>query len=153
MFSIGALLILSFSAFSQTCPTITQHFAYSGNSHGVYTFADGSTSVDSNATYSWTINGAATGTGKSLKDTFTVSGTYSVCETIGEPGCPNTGPLCKSVNVTITGNCPSITQHFTYTNLGGVNYTFRDSSSGQDGNATYSWTIDSTTALSGSPAQ
>jgi hypothetical protein len=132
-----------------TCPYITQSW-YDNyvNNQGQISFVDNSSGADANATYSWNFGDGHYGSGTNPTHTYTANGSYIITETITEPGCTPYTLSHWLNNLTI---CPVINQNFTYIIGQNGQYTFIDSSTGQDANATYSWTWgDGTSGGSGS---
>jgi len=83
------------------CPSIALSFTSSDHGGGSYTFTDASSGATTNATYSWTFGDSTTGTGSTADHTYAASGTYTVCETIAEPGCSPYAPYCQQVDVNV----------------------------------------------------
>lgn len=121
-----------------SCPTITQNVNYTvNNTLGSYTFTDASTGQNANATYSWNFGDGHTGTGTPVNHTYAASGTYTLTETITEPGC---APYVSTGTITVTV-CPVINPSFTYTAGQGGTYTFTNTSTGQNAGATWGWSF------------
>lgn len=96
-------------------------------------------SANANSTYSWTLPDASSQTGASITIALTSGGTLSVTETT-EDGCTALASEAITVNT-----CPDAVANFTAdmtSGCGTLDATFTSTSSGTDGDETYSWDFD-----------
>ena len=120
------------------CADIVQNFSINANGNNVFTFVDSSSGVTPNMNYEWTVNGDSVSNTNSFTYPITLPDQFStICETIHQRSCPNTGPLCKLVNPV----CTTINANFIVTSDSVAVFTFSDHSSGNNSYSTYDWTV------------